>query len=51
MLLVNTLAPILFRDRAIPGSINLPYENLARGKVLFPADKGRMMVFYCLGFQ
>ena len=51
MLLVNTLAPILFRDSAIAGSINLPFENLVRGKVQFPADKGKMMVYYCLGFQ
>jgi len=51
ILVVNTLAPILFRDQAIPGSVNLPYENLKREKISFPEDKNRKMVFYCLGYQ
>ena len=51
ILIVNTLAPILFRDQAIPGSVNMPYENLKRGRISFPENKNRKMVFYCLGFQ
>ncbi|MDF1525150.1 MAG: rhodanese-like domain-containing protein [bacterium] len=51
MLVVNTLAPILFRDQAISGSVNIPYENLKRGRISFPDDKNKQMVFYCLGFQ
>lgn len=51
VLVINTLAPILFRDQAISGSVNMPYENLKRGRNSFPEDKNRKMVFYCLGFQ
>ena len=51
ILVVNTLAPILYRDQAIPGSVNMPYENLKRGRISFPDDKNTQMVFYCLGYQ
>lgn len=49
MTIINTLSPIEFRDQAIPGSINLPYEYLKEGFVQLPADKGRMLVIYCQG--
>jgi len=49
MTIINTLSPIEFRDQAIPGSINLPYEYLKEGLMQLPADKGRMLVIYCQG--
>jgi hypothetical protein len=51
LVLIDNLSPIEFRDKSIPGSINLPYEWLEAGKVALPADKERMVVFYCMGFK
>lgn len=51
LMLVNTLSPIEFRDRAIRGSINIPYEYLRDGKASLPADKDGMLVLYCLNTQ
>ena len=49
MLLINTLSPIEFRDKTIPGSVAMPYEHLRDGKISLPAKKDAMLVFYCKG--
>ena len=49
MLLINTLSPIEIRDKTIPGSAAMPYEHIRDGKVELPAEKDKMLVFYCKG--
>jgi len=49
MLLINTLSPIEIRDKTIPGSVAMPYEHIRDGKVNLPAEKDKMLVFYCKG--
>jgi hypothetical protein len=46
MLLINTLSPVEFRDKAIEGSINLPYEYIKENRTPLPVDKGLNLVFY-----
>lgn len=48
MVLINTLSPIEYRDKAIPGSVNIPYEYLRDRKASLPEDRDAMLVFYCL---
>ena len=51
MTLIHTLSPLEFNDRAIPGSVNIPYEYLKEGRISLPEDKETTLVFYCLGFK
>jgi rhodanese-related sulfurtransferase len=46
ILVVFPLSPIEFDNLHIPGSVNIPLENLKAG---LPADKERKIAFYCLG--
>jgi rhodanese-related sulfurtransferase len=46
--LVDSLSPIEFAAGAIPGSINIPFEQMKSSKLL-PRDKSRLLVFYCMG--
>ena len=45
-LLVNALDEIIFRDRCIPGSINLPWSKVPAFKDRLGADPGRLIVTY-----
>ncbi len=47
--LANALSPIEFAEESIVGSVNVPYELLREGKVKLPADRKRLLVFYCKG--
>jgi rhodanese-related sulfurtransferase len=46
VLVVNPLSSIEFDNEHIPGSVNIPLENLVSG---LPKDKAMPIVFYCLG--
>jgi hypothetical protein len=48
-LLINTLSPIEHAEIAIKGSVNIPYEYLARGTVKLPENKKKKLIFYCKG--
>lgn len=50
-LLVNTLDEMIYRDEAIPGSINIPWSRIdSRHKELGP-DKNRLIITYCMGYR
>ena len=46
--LINVLPKIIYDDRHIPGSINVPIGELATSPLL-PADKRKPLAFYCMG--
>lgn len=46
VLVIFPLSPIEFDNLQIPGSVNIPLEEVSAG---LPADKNRPLVFYCLG--
>ncbi len=46
--LINVLPKIIYDDRHIPGSINVPIGELATSPLL-PEDKRKPLVFYCMG--
>jgi rhodanese-related sulfurtransferase len=48
-LLINTLSPIEHAEIAIKGSVNIPYEYLARGTAKLPENKNKKLIFYCKG--
>lgn len=43
---INPLSPIEYENQHIPGSINIPLENLSS---MLPEDKNETIIFYCLG--
>ncbi len=46
MVLVNALSAVEFRDKTIPGSINVPVELWEEGRVSMPAPKEALLVFF-----
>ena len=48
--LLNSLSEIEFNEGHIPGSINVPVEELMQTNKL-PKDKNTLIVTYCLGPQ
>jgi hypothetical protein len=46
--LLNPLSDIEFNEGFIPGSVNIPVSTIATTDKL-PADKGALIVTYCLG--
>ena len=46
--LLCPLSDIVFNEKHIPGSINIPSKQLMKTKQL-PKDKGALIVTYCLG--
>ncbi|MGD9217437.1 MAG: rhodanese-like domain-containing protein [Desulfobacteraceae bacterium] len=46
--LVNSLSDIEFNDKHIPGSINIPLQEIIITEEL-PKDKNQLIVTYCLG--
>jgi rhodanese-related sulfurtransferase len=51
LVLINTLSGIEHRDKALPGSINIPYEHVKEGKKTLDYPKDKMLVFYCAGMK
>lgn len=49
LLLINALSSIEHKEVAIKGSINIPASKVKAGNSLLPADKGKLLVFYCKG--
>ena len=47
-LLVNVLSNLEHRLQHIPGSINIPIDEVTNAEAL-PQDKGRVLIFYCMG--
>ena len=45
-LLVNALDGIIFRDAALPGSVNIPWSRLAELSDRLGADRDRLIVTY-----
>ena len=50
-LLVNTLDEILFRDKAIPGSISVPWSRVNTAYTRLGTDKNKLIVTYCMGYR
>lgn len=48
LLLINPLSDIEFNDKHIPGSVNIPLQNILIADNL-PQDKDQLVVTYCLG--
>ena len=46
--LINVLPKIIYDDRHIPGSINVPISEIATSRLL-PEDKRQPLIFYCMG--
>jgi hypothetical protein len=46
--LLNSLSDIEFKDKHIPGSINIPLQEIMIAQNL-PKDKNQLIVTYCLG--
>jgi rhodanese-related sulfurtransferase len=47
LLLINPLSDIEFQDKHIPGSINIPLQNILVADL--PKDKDQLIITYCLG--
>lgn len=50
-LLVNTLDEMIFRDEAIPGSINLPWSRIDSRYQELGSDKNALIITYCMGYR
>jgi len=50
-LLINTLDAMIFRDGAIPGSINIPLGHLQENIMLLGDEKNKKIIVYCRGFR
>jgi len=50
-LLLNTLDEIIFRDRAIPGSINIPWSAIDNRYGELGPDRDRLIITYCIGYR
>lgn len=50
-LLVNTLDEIIFRDVAIPGSINVPWCRIDKTADRLGADHDKLIITYCMGYR
>ena len=48
LLLLNPLSKIEFEDKHIPGSVNIPLQNILVAENL-PENKDHLIVTYCLG--
>ena len=48
LLLINPLSDIEFNDQHIPGSVNIPLQNILIDDSL-PEDKNHLIITYCLG--
>ena len=48
LMLLNALSDIEFKDKHIPGSINIPLQEIIISDNL-PKDKSKLIVTYCLG--
>ena len=48
LLLINSLSDLEYNEGHIPGSINIPFHQLATSELL-PEDKSTPLVTYCLG--
>jgi 3-mercaptopyruvate sulfurtransferase SseA len=48
LMLLNSLSDIEFNDKHIPGSINIPLQEIMISDNL-PSDKNQLIVTYCLG--
>jgi 3-mercaptopyruvate sulfurtransferase SseA len=48
LVLVNPLSDIEYNAGHIPGSVNIPLQNILRTKKL-PKDPNQLIVTYCLG--
>jgi hypothetical protein len=48
LMLLNPLSDIEFNDKHIPGSINIPLQEIIITENL-PKDKNQLIVTYCLG--
>ncbi len=46
--LINVLPKIIYDDRHIPGSINIPISEIETSSLL-PEDKRKPLIFYCMG--
>jgi len=49
--LLNTLDEIIFRDRAIPGSINIPWSAIEDRYGELGPDSDRLIITYCIGYR
>ena len=49
--LVNTLDEILFRDKAIPGSISVPWSRVKTAYTRLGNDKDKLVITYCMGYR
>lgn len=50
-ILVNTLDEMIFRDEAIPGSINLPWSRIDNRYQELGPDKNALIITYCMGYR
>ena len=50
-LLVCTLDEIIFRDVAIPGSINIPWSRVDETAHLLGDDHDKLIITYCMGYR
>ena len=48
LMMLNPLSKIEFDDKHIPGSVNIPLQNILVADNL-PANKEQLIVTYCLG--
>jgi len=46
--LINVLPKIIYDDKHIPGSINIPVSEILTSPLL-PKEKNKLLVFYCMG--
>lgn len=50
-LLVNTLDELIFKDQAIPGSINIPWSQIEERHGELGTAMDRLIITYCVGYR
>lgn len=50
-LLVNTLDEIIFQNKTIPGSINIPWGKVQDLAHKLGDDKGKLIITHCMGYR
>lgn len=49
--LVNTLDEIIYKDKNIPGSINIPWSQIDSRYKELGEDKDKLIITYCIGHR
>lgn len=50
-LLINTLDKLIANHHSIPGSVNIPWNQIPRSQDLLKENRDRPIITYCMGYR